>query len=901
MAESYGITAVFSLKDELSAPLNKISRNMQDISEQPHKITAGLGDMLKGAGVFTVVSKGVDTLKDSIGSAVSRFDTLNQYPKIMKQMGYSTADAKQSVEVLKTSIDGLPTSLDEITKSAQKFAILTGNATKGAKTASALNDAFLASGASASDASRGVEQYSQMLASGKVDMQSWKTLTETMPYSLQEVAKSFGLTGDSAQNDLYNKLQKGQITMKELNDRFIQLDGGATGFANTARLATGGIGTSFTIMKTAVVRGLADMITALDNGVKQAGVKGGIAGLFIQAKGAVDEAFKVINKAIESMTPVVIKVIGYAVDTFNFLKPAIDAVLPVIGVMGGTFLTASTGLWAFNKATGAVSDGLTLIYKHPVVFAILAIGTALVAAYQHSKEFRDFVNKMVKSLDDFSKHVSKSKEDMELLKFSLMALGSAGVIGVVVQGFLKFKKALKDIKSTGDVSEPLKKTGKGAEEGSKGTSKMSTSILKIATGVAIIALSLSAFILSIAQLAKTGNAGAITMIAVSVGLSILIAALALAAPYLDVASIGIAALAGMFLAMGASVLMASVGIALVVTALGKLIEILNNSSQAGENIKNIMQSIGEGFALMILSFVSTMVTNAPIIVNEFVNMILDMLNTMTQRVPDIIASAVTFIITFAQALLDNAFRLIDASIQLIQQLLTGIADRIPMIVESAVQVVLAFVRGIGEAIGYLAGSGPMLLNALVDGIVSGFGKANNAGSGAGKSVFNGIMGIDLGKAGRAIINGFIDGMKSAWEAGKKFVGGIAKWIKEHKGPISYDARLLIPAGNAIMDGLNQGLNDSFKDVQSNVAGMADDLQTNFSGQLSANTTSSSSNYSSVELNANGSTNGLLQELVRAVKNGQVISIDSQKLIGATANGYDGALGNIMTDRSRNQL
>lgn len=92
-----------------------------------------------------------------------------------------------------------------------------------------------------------------------------------------------------------------------------------------------------------------------------------------------------------------------------------------------------------------------------------------------------------------------------------------------------------------------------------------------------------------------------------------------------------------------------------------------------------------------------------------------------------------------------------------------------------------------------------------------------------KSTIQEAMHFDLGAAGRAIMDSFFSGLKKAWGNVKKFISGIAGWVRDHKGPISYDAKLLIPAGNAMMNGLNSGLMNSFSTVQHNVSGMADKL------------------------------------------------------------------------------
>uniref|UniRef100_UPI0012B95188 phage tail tape measure protein n=2 Tax=Bacteria TaxID=2 RepID=UPI0012B95188 len=62
-----------------------------------------------------------------------------------------------------------------------------------------------------------------------------------------------------------------------------------------------------------------------------------------------------------------------------------------------------------------------------------------------------------------------------------------------------------------------------------------------------------------------------------------------------------------------------------------------------------------------------------------------------------------------------------------------------------------------------------------------------------KRWFNKIKDINLWEAGKAIMDSLFDGLKEKWKRVQDFVGGIGDWIREHKGPIRYDRKLLIPA------------------------------------------------------------------------------------------------------------
>lgn len=95
------------------------------------------------------------------------------------------------------------------------------------------------------------------------------------------------------------------------------------------------------------------------------------------------------------------------------------------------------------------------------------------------------------------------------------------------------------------------------------------------------------------------------------------------------------------------------------------------------------------------------------------------------------------------------------------------------------------------------------------------------------NIFSTLRNINLWDIGRAIMNGLLNGLKSAWESVKGFVSGIAGWIRDHKGPIEVDRRLLIPAGNAIMGGLNRGLDNGFDKTMAKVQSITGAIESRF--------------------------------------------------------------------------
>lgn len=196
--------------------------------------------------------------------------------------------------------------------------------------------------------------------------------------------------------------------------------------------------------------------------------------------------------------------------------------------------------------------------------------------------------------------------------------------------------------------------------------------------------------------------------------------------------------------------------------------------------------------------------------------------------------------TFLSGIWDSIKETAVAMWNAICQAILGIIDAFVASAKALWEGFKSFMSGLWEgikstAIGMWEGikSG---LGSIFDGIVTGAQKAwdtmkngvKDLCSGI-KGFFSGLANINLWDAGKAILDGFLGGLKSAYNGVKNFIGGIADWIRKHKGPISYDRRLLIPAGKAIMGGFDASLQNSFKDVQRTVGGVAGWISNAFTG------------------------------------------------------------------------
>jgi tape measure domain-containing protein len=899
MAQEMSIEAILSAVDQnftktMEAAVDSLSKvvgQSNQTASATTSATSSVKNLATSLGLVAVAGKAFSVVKDSIGGAIDRFDTLNKYPVVMDALGYSARDVAKSSKLMQKGIDGLPTSLQDITSVAQQLAPLTGSATKASKSALALNNAFLASGASVADTSRGLQQYTQMLSTGKVDMMSYRTLMETMPIALRKVANAFGFTGKSAEQDLYNALQSGQISVDQLNDKFIELNKGQNGFAQLAKKNSAGIATSFANLKASVVKNLGNMLTAINNGFSKAGfgsiaqvldnMKVGINGAFTAITPIVTQATTVILNSLRSMfdfvnanknwlTPLVLGV-GAFVGQMMLLKNAISFV-DTVKTFVASFKTIMQTISSIEKLNAALAafGGVKMV----AIAAIIAIVAALVYFFTQTEKGRQMWQSFVswlsnawQTLSTIATSVWGKISDVVSVACNTVKNVLSGV-SQTIQGFITKMGGIGSIAST--IVSTLTKIGLAA--------------LGISGPWGLAAGAVISFVTAWLQTGQL-NADGITQVFDQLSNTITNVTNAIVA--------NIPLIVGMITNV-------IVGIANSISE--NLPQIIAVGTQI---ITSLTTAITAALPLLIvagvqilIALINTIVASLPMIITAGLQIIMALANAIVTVLPMLITAGVQIIMALANAIISNLPQIIEAGVEILTALINGIAQVLPLLVVSALQIIVALAGAIISNLPQIIAAGVQIIAALIKGILQMMGGLGSAMAQVGRKIINSVAHIDLSANGKAIMDSLLRGLKQAWESVKSFVSGITKWFPKHKGPISVDRRLLIPAGHAIMNGLGNGLVDGFSDVQKSVLamnkqitdamqpdvsgfanrlnGMASDVQSRFAGSLTMQD-------STLQMR----NNALLRQI--AGKDTTMI-LDSGVLVGATAGSYDQRLG-----------
>lgn len=354
--------------------INQVAGSVSNLESTSRRAGSGMRaaftGMVAGA-TFAVVNKGIGLITGSIGDAIKRVDTLSNANKVFAAMGFSAKDTAATMKALNSDISGLPTSMDQAVGGVQQLAAASGNLKQGEKIYAALNDAVLGFGGSTADVNSTIVQFGQAVSAGKLDAATWNSLVQTMGPALRAMANDMGMSTAK----LKAGLSKGTISIGEFNRELIKMNtkggGGMKSFQTLVKAATSGIGTSFANMRTSVVRGLANILTAIGPQ---------------NIAGAINGIGKLFEKGFGALVPIVAKVSAKIGPLAAQIGPALTKAFESKGAQQGiAFLRDAMTKFAGNVAAAVkaivpalqhIATALAPMAKGAITAGIGAVGGA---------------------------------------------------------------------------------------------------------------------------------------------------------------------------------------------------------------------------------------------------------------------------------------------------------------------------------------------------------------------------------------------------------------------------------------------------------------------------------------------------------------------------------------------
>ena len=353
--------------------------------------------ILTATGITKVFSSTMNMISGSTDQAITRLDALNQFPKVMTNLGIGAEDSQKAIDKMSEKLQGLPTTLDQGAMAVQRFTSKNGDVGKSTDMFLALNNAILAGGAGSEIQASALEQMSQAYAKGKPDMMEWRTLMTAMPAQLKQVANAMGFVDADA---LGESLREGNTSMDDFMATIQKLNtegtAGFQSFEQQAKNSTGGIKTAITVMKTRVAQGMAEIIKTIDKGLEN---YGGLSGVLTTIGDT-------IKKAMQDLAPILRDALGWLVKNLpsiiNFLKFIAPIVLTIVGAFKAysatvQIISAVTKTWAVIQAL--LNGTLMLNPIGLIVAGIVALIAIIVLLYTKCEWFRN----LVKAVFDFFK------------------------------------------------------------------------------------------------------------------------------------------------------------------------------------------------------------------------------------------------------------------------------------------------------------------------------------------------------------------------------------------------------------------------------------------------------------------------------------------------------------------
>lgn len=296
--------------------------------DQAANKTSTLKETMLGMAGAQLAMKGVaktwNLISSSVGSAMNRIDTMDQFNRTMELMTGSTDTAAEALDRVNTAVKGTAYGLDVASSAVQGFVSSGKDVNESIDTVANWGDALATFGQASNENLNSVSVALQKMSnSGKVSMENIRMLTDRGIPALEIFADATGQTV----SEVTGTMSKGELSAQEfldaMNRAFTEGTERFPAVVGAAKEAGASWSATFGNMRAAVTRGVQSIITSIEDGRAKSDLPG--------MKNAVSN----FGRGVEKTLKIVAKATGFAAEHFEAFASVAEVALAGVAAHRG--------------------------------------------------------------------------------------------------------------------------------------------------------------------------------------------------------------------------------------------------------------------------------------------------------------------------------------------------------------------------------------------------------------------------------------------------------------------------------------------------------------------------------------------------------------------------------------